>query len=52
MSGRRSFHEGGMSGVLVPAEYGSIAVLTRGGSRPDALAGQIQHDLRWRAPAG
>jgi hypothetical protein len=48
--GRRSFHEGGMSGVLVPAGEGSLAVLARGG-RSDArlaeLAGQMQKDIHW-----
>jgi len=44
---RRSFHEAGMSGVLVPADEGSIAVLGRDGGRLDALAGQMQKEIRW-----
>ena len=42
---RRAFHEAGMSGVIVPAEQGSIAVLTRGVGDLDDLAGQMQHAL-------
>ena len=45
---RRSFHEGGMSGVIVPAPQGSIAVLTRGGADTDAVAEQMQQDARCR----
>ena len=44
---RRSFHEGGMSGVIVPAPQGSIAVLTRGGADTAAVAAQMQQDVRW-----
>jgi Protein of unknown function (DUF3379) len=47
VSGRRSFHEGGMSGVLVPAPQGSIAVLTRGSANVEAAAAQMQQDVRW-----
>jgi hypothetical protein len=42
---RRAFHEAGMTGVIVPAAQGSIAVLTRGAGDLDDLAGQIQHDV-------
>jgi hypothetical protein len=45
--GRRSFHEDGMSGVIVPAGAGSIAVLARGGGNLDAVVGQMQQDIRW-----
>ena len=45
--GRRTFEESGMSGVIVPAPQGSIAVLTRGGGNVEALAMQMQQDLRW-----
>ena len=48
---RRAFHEAGMTGVIVPAEQGSIAVLTRGAGDLDDLAGQMQHDLHWLADA-
>ena len=47
VSGRRTFHEAGMSGVIVPAPQGSIAVLTRGGASVDAVAKQVQQDVRW-----
>jgi hypothetical protein len=45
--GRRTFEESGMSGVIVPAPQGSIAVLTRGGGNVEALAAQMQQDVRW-----
>jgi hypothetical protein len=44
---RRSFHEAGMSGVLVPAGEGSIAVLSRDGGRLEALAGEMENDIHW-----
>jgi Protein of unknown function (DUF3379) len=44
---RGSFQESGMTGVIVPAQPGSIAVLARGRANPDALAGEMQHDVRW-----
>jgi len=44
---RRSFHEHGMSGVIVPAPQGSIAVLTRGGADTNTVAAQMQQDVRW-----
>ena len=44
---RRSFHEDGMSGVIVPAPQGSIAVLTRDGADTAAVAAQMQQDVRW-----
>jgi hypothetical protein len=47
VSGRRNFHEGGMSGVLVPAPQGSIAVLTRGSANVETAAAQMQQDVRW-----
>jgi len=51
---RRTFHEAGMSGVIVPAGKGSIAVLSKGGSGDlDELAAQMQRDVRWLpAPPG
>jgi Protein of unknown function (DUF3379) len=48
---RRAFHEAGMTGVIVPAEQGSIAVLARGAGDLDDLAGQMQHDVHWLADA-
>jgi hypothetical protein len=47
VSGRRTFHEAGMSGVIVPAGTGSIAVLTRGGGDVDHIAGEMEQDVRW-----
>jgi hypothetical protein len=47
VSARRSFREQGMSGVIVPAPQGSIAVLTRGGANIDAVTAQMQQDVRW-----
>jgi len=46
VGGRRTFHEDGMQGVIVPAPTGgSYAVLTRGGD--ERAAQQLQHDVRW-----
>jgi hypothetical protein len=47
VGGRRSFHEAGMSGVIVPVEHGSIAVVERGGDNLGELAGQLSHDVQW-----
>jgi hypothetical protein len=47
VSARRAFHEEGMSGVIVPAPQGSIAVLTRGGANIDGLTAQMLQDVRW-----
>jgi Protein of unknown function (DUF3379) len=44
---RRSFDEAGMTGLLIPAEHGSIAVLTRGAGDLDDIAGQVQHEVHW-----
>jgi hypothetical protein len=44
---RRTFHEEGMSGVIVPARDGSIAVLTRGGGDVNLIAQAVQQDVRW-----
>jgi Protein of unknown function (DUF3379) len=49
VSARRTFHEQGMRGVLVPAPQGSIAVLTRDGANIDAAAAQMQQEVRWVA---
>jgi hypothetical protein len=51
VSARRTFREGGMSGVIVPAPQGSIAVLTRGGTNVDAVTAQMEQDVRWLADA-
>jgi hypothetical protein len=47
VSGRRSFHEAGMSGVIVPVEHGSIAVVERGGDNLREVAGQLSQDVQW-----
>jgi len=47
VAARRSFHEDGMRGVLVPAGGGSIAVRARDGGDMDAVAGDMQHQLHW-----
>jgi hypothetical protein len=47
VSGRHSFQESGMSGVIVPAPRGSIAVVSRGGANLETLATQMQQDVRW-----
>jgi Protein of unknown function (DUF3379) len=41
------FHESGMSGIIVPAGDGSIAVLVRGGGRLDELAGELRQEVHW-----
>ena len=45
---RQSFREGGLSGVIVPAASGSIAVLARGGANLDSMAGLVQQDVHWQ----
>jgi hypothetical protein len=47
VSRRRSFHEAGMSGVIVPVERGSIAVVERGGDNLGEVAGQLSQDVQW-----
>jgi hypothetical protein len=47
VNARQTFHEAGMSGVIVPAPQGSLAVLTRGGANVETLAMQMQQDVRW-----
>jgi hypothetical protein len=44
---RRAFNEAGMTGVIVPAERGSIAVLARGSGNIDEIAGAMQREVRW-----
>jgi hypothetical protein len=49
---RRTFNEEGFSGIIVPAEHGSIAVLMRGNASVTALAGEMNQDMSWkREPA-
>jgi hypothetical protein len=44
---RQNFHEAGLTGVIVPAEHGSIAVLTQGGDSVDDVAARMQQDVHW-----
>jgi uncharacterized protein DUF3379 len=44
---RTEFSRDGMSGVLVPAGKGSVALLTRDGAVPQALADQIVSRVSW-----
>lgn len=41
------FSEAGMTGIIVPAQQGSIALLTRGGADLKSLAGEMQRDTHW-----
>ena len=45
----RHFREAGMTGVIVPAEHGSIAVLERGAGSVDDVARTMEHQVRWLA---
>jgi Protein of unknown function (DUF3379) len=47
VSRRHEFHEAGMTGVIVPAGTGSLALLARGGGNIDDIAGQMQRDVHW-----
>lgn len=44
---RHEFREAGMSGVIVPAGDGSIAVLARGHGRVDDVALQLREEVHW-----
>jgi hypothetical protein len=44
---RKDFHEDGMSGVLMPAPHGSIAVLAKGDTNLDEVADQLRTNVRW-----
>jgi Protein of unknown function (DUF3379) len=44
---RRAFNEAGMTGVIVPAERGSVAVLARGSGNIDEIARAMQREVRW-----
>jgi len=44
---RRNFSEDGMSGIIVPAEHGSIAVLARDNGAVAQVAAQMNQDMRW-----
>ncbi|GAC1455176.1 MAG: hypothetical protein PVS2B3_05790 [Steroidobacteraceae bacterium] len=45
----QAFDEDGLRGVIVPADHGSIAVLSRGAGDPRPVAGMVQADVRWLA---
>jgi hypothetical protein len=47
VAARRTFHEDGMSGVLVPSGEGSIAVLARGSAGVEQVAQAMQQDVHW-----
>jgi Protein of unknown function (DUF3379) len=44
---RTEFSQNGMRGVLLPAGRGSVALLTRDGAVPEALAEEIVSRVRW-----
>jgi hypothetical protein len=44
---RMNFHEGGMTGVIMPAPHGSMAVLVQGNEDIDAIAQQVQQSVHW-----
>ncbi len=44
---RDDFREGGMTGVIVPAGDGSIAVLARGRDRVDDVAAELREQVHW-----
>jgi hypothetical protein len=47
VSAPRYFSEAGMTGVIVPAQQGSIAVLARGPGGIDEITRAMQRELRW-----
>jgi hypothetical protein len=48
VTARRTFNEGGMSGIIVPAEGGGgIAIVERKRGDLDQVAQQLQQDVRW-----
>ena len=44
---RDDFHESGMTGVIVPAGDGSIAVLARGRGQVDDVAADLREQVHW-----
>lgn len=44
---RTDFHEDGMTGVIMPAPHGSIAILALGSESVDAVAHEVQQSVRW-----
>jgi Protein of unknown function (DUF3379) len=50
---RQVFSEAGMTGIIVPAQQGSIALLSRRGAADlTALAGEMQRDTHWMPQSG
>jgi hypothetical protein len=49
---REAFSEAGMTGIIVPAQQGSIALLSRGAVDLNALAGEMQRDTHWMPQPG
>ena len=47
VAGRRSFQESGMTGIIVPAPQGSVAVVARGNANLETLASQMQQEVHW-----
>lgn len=47
VKGRDTFREGGMSGVIVPAGDGSLAVLAQGRGPVAAAAGELRQEVHW-----
>ena len=44
---RTEFARAGLSGVLLPAGQGSVALLTRDGAVPDAMADEVVSRVHW-----
>jgi hypothetical protein len=44
---RTNFQDDGMTGVIMPAPHGSIAVLALGAESVDAAAREVQQSVRW-----
>ena len=44
---RMNFHEDGMTGVIMPAPHGSMAVLMQGNEDIDAVAQQVRQSVHW-----
>jgi len=44
---RINFHEDGLTGVIIPAPHGSMAILALGSESVDAAVQEVQHSVRW-----
>jgi hypothetical protein len=47
VAARQEFSADGLEGVLLPAGEGAVAVLTRNGKVPDAIATNLVSGARW-----